>query len=104
MAAAEEEDYPHFRNVTLPRVQPNILTAFNTSRAKYVDDICRCMDGRFDDLEKDVFKAIYLLDTKLRPIDRDDLATFGMTDVSLAIGQFKPILLMNDVSLVFTKT
>lgn len=31
VAAAKEEDHPQFCNVTLSRVQPNILTAFNTS-------------------------------------------------------------------------
>ena len=99
VAAAEEKDSPHFRSVKLRRVQPNALTAFNSSRVKYVDAICGCIDSRFDDLEKDVFKAVHLLDTKLWPTDREDLAAFGLTNLSVAIDHFKPMLLKNNVSL-----
>ena len=95
VAATEEEDSPHFRSVKLCRVQLNTLTAFNSSRVKYVGAICGCIDGRFDDLEKDVFKAVHLLDTKLWSTDRGELAAFGLTDLSVAIDHFKPMLLKN---------
>ena len=89
VAAAEEEDSPHFCSVKLCRVQPNTLTAFNSSRVKYVDAICRCIHGRFDDFEKDVFKAVSLLETKLWATDRGELAAFGLTDLSVALEHFK---------------
>ena len=47
-----------------------------------------------------MFKAIPLLDTKLRHTDREILATFGIADVSLAPDHFiKPLLLKSGVLL-----
>lgn len=95
----QEIVHPTFRNVALSGVQPNVLTAFNSSRATYINAICRCINGRFEDLKNKYFRAVGLLDTQLWPSDKNDLTTFGIADVSLAIDHFKPLLLHNNVSL-----
>ena len=53
----------------------------------------------FDDLQQGFFKAVCLLDINLWPTDRDDLAAFGVADVSLAVEHFRRLLVKINVLL-----
>ena len=92
-AAAEKDDQLHFQNVKLSGVQPNVPSAFMMSRSLYAEAIGKCIHNRFDDLQQGFFKAVCLLDTNLWSTDRDDLAAFGVADVSLAVEHFHRLLL-----------
>ena len=59
--------------------------------------LLRCMP--MGCLQKGFFKAVCLLDTNLWLTDRDDLAAFGVADVSLAVEHFHRLLLNNNVLL-----
>ena len=76
---------PHFREVKLSGKH------FNDSRPNYIEAISKCIQGRFNDLEKDFFKAVHLLDTNLWPTTKDDLSTFGVAYVSVAVDHFQPL-------------
>ena len=84
-------------NIKLSGVQPNVLSAFMMSRSLFTEAIGKCIHNCFDDLQQEFFKAGCLLDTNLWPTDRDDLAAFGVADVSLAVEHFRRLLLKNNV-------
>ena len=92
IAAAEKDDQLHFQNVKLSGVQPNVLSAFMMSRSLFTEAIGKCIHNHFDDLQQGFFKAVCLLDTTLWLTDRDDLAAFDVTDVSLAVEHFRRLL------------
>ena len=62
------------------------------SRSLFTEAIGKCIHNRFDDLQQRFFKAVCLLDINLWPTDRDDLAAFGVADVSLAVEHFRRLL------------
>ena len=96
--AAQKDDPPHFRDVKLCRMDHNIIRQFDDSRTKYIEAISKCIHNCFNDLEKDFFKAIHLLDTKLWPTGKDDLGMFGVAEISIAVDHFKALLLKKNVS------
>ena len=96
--AAQKDDPPHFRDVKLCRMDRNIIRQFDDSRTKYIEAISKCIHNRFNDLEKDFFKAIHLLDTKLWPTGKDDLGMFGVAEISIAVDHFKALLKKKNVS------
>ena len=62
------------------------------SRSLFTEAIGKCIHNRFDDLQQGFFKVVCLLDINLWLTDRDDLATFGVADVSLAVEHFRRLL------------
>ncbi len=69
------------------------------SRSLFTKAIGKCIHNHFDDIQQGFFKAVCLLDINLWPTDRDDLAAFGVADVSLAVEHFRRLLLKNNVLL-----
>ena len=74
--------------VKLTGVRRDVLEAFNNSRNLYITAVNNCVANRMNDLKKDFFKAVRLLDTKLWPTDKDQIMGYGDSEISSAVRHF----------------
>lgn len=97
IASIEEGGDLQFAGVRLTGEQHRTLKAFHDSKSSYTTGICKSIQGRFDDIGKDYFKAVHLLDTKLWPRDKETLTNVGVNDVRFAVDHFHLLLLRNNI-------
>ena len=92
-----------FKGIQLSGNKIAIVSAFKTSILSYVQKLKSCVYDSLKDLEeRDIFKALKLLEIGTWPKNKEALDIFGHQELSLLCDHFNTILLKNEVDIQST--
>ena len=91
-----------FKGIQLSGNKIAIVSAFKTSILSYGQKLKSCVYDRLKDLEeRDIFKALKLLEIGTWPKNKEALDIFGHQELSLLCDHFNTILLKNEVDYIY---